>query len=109
MPTLNSKTVTTTRQLEQQNNGNISTSIEVNTTKYYRQFDIVDYIFAGVLVLIIIIGIVGFIKSIKSRKHYKCPVCGESFRSENMESQTCKVCGANLEETDDTNITDKTK
>ncbi|MCI1272947.1 MAG: hypothetical protein LKG27_00735 [Clostridiaceae bacterium] len=62
-----------------------------------------------VFVPVVICGIIGFIKSINSRKYYKCPVCGESFRSENMHPSECKVCGASLEETDDTNVTDKTK
>lgn len=62
-----------------------------------------------ILTLICIIGVFGFIKSICSRKYYKCPICKESFRTENMNAKTCKVCGAILEETCDTNITDKTK
>lgn len=62
-----------------------------------------------VLIIIAIIGIIGFCKSVMSRKYYKCPNCGESFRSENMESQICKVCGTNLGETNDPIVTDKTK
>lgn len=46
-------------------------------------------------------------KSVKSRKYYKCPQCAESFRTEHMESKRCKVCGAELEETNDTNVNDK--
>lgn len=46
-------------------------------------------------------------KSVKSRKYYKCPQCGESFRTEHMESKRCKVYGAELEETNDTNVNDK--
>ena len=45
--------------------------------------------------------------SLKSRKYYKCPNCGESFRSEYMESKCCKVCGSELIETDDKNVNDK--
>ena len=100
--------VTTTRQINQDNN-NVQTTVEVDTTTYTRKPDMADYICIGFVCCIIVLGIIGFIKSVRSRKNYKCPVCGESFRSENMESKTCKVCGANLEETDDTNITDKTK
>ncbi len=55
------------------------------------------------------LGIIGFIKSIASRKNYKCPVCGETFRAENMEAKICTVCGANLEEIRDNDTNDKTK
>lgn len=101
-----SHTVTTTRNVPQ----NTTTTVEYdNTVTYTRQIDIGDYIFFGALILVIAIGILGFIKSVMSRKYYRCPVCGESFRAENMDSKTCKVCGANLEETNDSNINDKTK
>lgn len=89
-----------------------NTAQHVYTTgafQYVRVFDTVDYVFAGIIILIVIIGIIGFIKSVRSRKYYKCPVCKESFRSENMHPETCKICGADLEETNDTNVTDKTK
>lgn len=113
MTTFNRKTVTTTRPVFSQNynnNSKKSTTVEVNSkTTYTRQPDISDYITTGLVIFIVIVGIIGFIKSVRSRKFYKCPSCGESFRSENMESMTCKVCGANLEETNDSNITDKTK
>ena len=101
-----SHTVTTTRNVPQ----NTTTTVEYdNTTTYTRQIDVGDYVFFGILILVIVIGIIGFIKSVMSRKYYRCPVCGESFRSENMDSKTCKVCGANLEETNDSNVNDKTK
>lgn len=101
-----SHTVTTTRNVPQ----NTTTTVEYdNTTTYTRQVDMGDYIFFGVLILVIVIGIIGFIKSVMSRKYYRCPVCGESFRAENMNSKTCKVCGADLEETNDTIVNDKTK
>lgn len=113
MTTFNSKTITTTRPAFSENNNNnakTGTTVEVNSkTTYTRQPDVYDYINIGLIILIVIVGIIGFIKSVGSRKFYKCPSCGESFRSENMESMTCKVCGANLEETYDSNITDKTK
>ncbi len=113
MTTFHRKTVTTTRPVFSQNynnNAKTSTTVEVNSkTTYTRQPDTSDFITTGLMTLIIIIGIIGFIKSVRSRKFYKCPSCGESFRSENMESMTCKVCGANLEETNDSNVTDKTK
>lgn len=108
MTTYNSNTVTTTRQVS----GDTSTSTTINvdsTTTYSRQMGMVEFMYLGVGLFIVIFAILGFIKSIRSRKYYKCPVCGESFRSENMNSETCKVCGANLERTDDGNITDKTK
>lgn len=108
MSTTHRNTVTTTRQIPLKNT-EMNSTIEVSTTTYTRKVDIGDYICIGVIVLIIVIGIIGFIKSVLSRKYYKCPTCGESFRSENMESKTCKVCGADLEETNDSNITDKTK
>jgi hypothetical protein len=109
MTKYNSESVTTTRQVPQNNGDNVVTVVEYNTTTYTRKADIVDYITWGFIGLVIIIGIIGFIKSVRSRKYYKCPQCGESFRSENMESKTCKVCGAELEETNDPIVTDKTK
>ena len=102
-------TVTTTRQLPQNGEDDVVTVVEYNTTTYTRKADIGDYVVWGFIGLIIIVGIIGFIKSVRSRKYYKCPQCGESFRSENMESKTCKVCGAELEETNDPIVTDKTK
>lgn len=57
--------------------------------------------------LIVVCALIAYDKSLKSRKYYKCPECGESFRSEHMESQCCKVCGARLIETSDTNVNDK--
>lgn len=46
-------------------------------------------------------------KSVASRRYYKCPQCGESFRSEHMEAKICKVCGADLEKTLDTDVNDR--
>lgn len=113
MSTYSSKTVRTTRPIFSQSENDhtdTSTTVEVNSrTTYTRQPDIYDFITLIVIILVVIVGIIGFIKSVSSRKFYKCPSCGESFRSENMESMTCKVCGANLEETNDSNVTDKTK
>lgn len=107
MTTYNRNTVTTTRKVPL---SETSTTVEINTkTTCTRGLDIADYITIGAMVFVIILGVIGFIKSVKSRKFYKCPVCGESFRSENMESMTCKVCGANLEESNDSIVTDKTK
>ncbi len=107
MPTINRTTITT--RPVSNNSQETVTTVEYDTVNYTRKMDMGDYIVLSFLALIIIVGIIGFIKSIRSRKYYKCPECGESFRSENMTSQTCKVCGARLEETDDPNITDKTK
>ena len=46
--------------------------------------------------------------SVKSRRYYICPNCGESFRSEHMNSKCCKVCGTKLEEKiDDDDVNDK--
>ena len=59
------------------------------------------------VVVFILCAIIAYNKSINSRKYYKCPECGESFRSEHMTSKSCKVCGAQLEETNDTNVNDK--
>lgn len=61
-----------------------------------------------VLILVIVIAaLIAYDKSVKSRKYYKCPQCGESFRTEHMDSKCCKVCGAELVETNDTNVNDK--
>lgn len=107
MSTYQSNIITT--KMEVKETQNVSSSIEVKTTTHTTTPNIINYMGLTFFILIVIIGIIGFIKSIHSRKYYKCPICGESFRSENMESKTCKVCGSNLEETFDKNITDKTK
>ena len=60
-----------------------------------------------ILLLFIWACVWAYQKSLKSRKYYNCPQCGESFRSEHMHSKHCKVCGAELEETNDTNVNDK--
>ncbi len=65
-------------------------------------------------ILLNILLLIGFVwaciwsykKSVKSRKFYICPQCGESFRSEHMESKCCKVCGAELEEKADKDVND---
>jgi len=59
------------------------------------------------IVVFVVCALIAYDKAIKSRKYYRCPECGESFRSEHMESQCCKVCGAKLVETYDTNVNDK--
>ena len=59
------------------------------------------------IVVIIVCALIAYDKSLKSRKYYKCPKCGESFRTEHMEAKCCKVCGAKLIETNDTNVNDK--
>ncbi len=71
--------------------------------------DLSDNAVLIILLLIIIVGIIGFFKSVASRRYYKCPVCGESFKIENMKPETCKVCGASLVESQNSNVTDKTK
>lgn len=60
-----------------------------------------------VFILLVVAFIWAYKKSVKSRKYYKCPQCGESFRSEHMDAQSCKVCGAQLAETNDKNVNDK--
>ncbi len=59
------------------------------------------------IIVLTITGIFAYRIAVKSRKYYKCPQCGESFCSEHMDSQFCKVCGAKLEQTYDTNVNDK--
>ncbi len=86
-----------------------TTTVQVNTIPDTKPCCPGLYIEIAILAIIVAVGIFGFIKSVRSRKYYKCPSCGESFRAENMESKTCKVCGAELEETDDPNINDTTK
>ena len=70
---------------------------------------IYDNIFLNILILILFIYfcVTTYKKSVKSRKYYRCHQCGESFRSEHMESKLCKVCGAELEEIKDENVNDK--
>lgn len=108
MSRIDRNTVTTTRQLPA--NSQTTTTVEIDsTTTYTRHADLADYISVTIVVFIIVIGIFGFIKSVASRKYYKCTQCGESFRSENMQPKTCKVCGADLEETNDKKVNDTTK
>ena len=108
--------VTTTRKVNidnqspaQNQDNQTMTTVEYKHVTYDRHLDWCDYLQLSLFAIIIIAGIIGFIKAIKSRKFYKCPVCGESFRAENMSPSNCKICGAELNETDDPNITDKTK
>lgn len=58
-------------------------------------------------VVMAITAVIAYCKSVASRKYYRCPECGESFRTEHMTAQCCKVCGAKLEETVDKNVNDK--
>ena len=60
-----------------------------------------------IIAVAVLCALIAYKKSLKSRKYYKCPECGESFKSEQMESQCCKVCGAQLVETNDINVNDK--
>lgn len=72
---------------------------------------IYDSIFLNIVIAIAIVWfcIWAYKKSVASRKYYRCPQCGESFRTEHMESKSCKVCGAQLEETTDKNVNDSAK
>ena len=69
---------------------------------------IYESLLLNIIILILFVWACIFVynKSLKSRKYYKCPKCGESFRSEHMKSKCCKVCGTELEETDDKNVND---
>lgn len=58
------------------------------------------------LILLIWFCIAAYRNSLKSRKYYICPNCGESFRSEHMNSKCCKVCGAELQEKNDSYTND---
>lgn len=72
-----------------------------------------EFIYNSVLMNILLIilfvwaCVLAYRKSVNSRKYYKCPQCGESFRSEHMESKCCKVCGAELGQTNNSNVNDK--
>ena len=65
-------------------------------------------IFLNILILVFVVCfcVTVYRNSIKSRKYYICPHCGESFRTEYMNSKCCKVCGASLEEKNDDNVND---
>ena len=69
---------------------------------------IYNNIFMNILILIFVIWacVTVYKNSLKSRKYYTCPHCGESFRTEHMQSKCCKVCGAPLEEKQDTEVND---
>lgn len=62
-------------------------------------------------IIFAILGTIGFFvyqNAVKTRKFYKCPNCKETFRTEHMDAQICKVCGTNLELLESENVTDKT-
>ena len=69
---------------------------------------IYDNILMNILLIILVIwfGIWAYNASLKSRKYYICPNCGESFRTEHMNSKCCKVCGTPLELKSDDNVND---
>ncbi len=112
MAKFNTTTVTRKININQANPApnqkNVQTSVEYETVSYYPD-NSADYFSIFLLIAIVVVGIICFIFAIRSRKYYKCPVCGESFRAEFMKAKRCKVCGAELDETDDKNVTDKTK
>lgn len=58
-------------------------------------------------IVMAITAIIAYCKSLASRKYYRCPKCGESFRTEQMTAECCKVCGSKLEEINDKNVNDK--
>lgn len=74
-----------------------------------------EFIFKNIFLNIILILAVIFLliwaynKSVESRRYYKCPQCGESFRTEHAQAECCKVCGAKLQETSDTDVSDSAK
>ena len=102
---VNSQDGTTTTAADQ---GQAQTTVEYQHVTYTRNLDAADFLCIALVIIVLIAGIIGFINALRSRKRYKCPVCGESFRVENMDANTCKVCGAKVEKTFDENITDKT-
>lgn len=53
-----------------------------------------------------LIALFFYLRARKSRKNYKCPECGESFRVEHMSVSRCKVCGTEVQLTDQ-DISDK--
>lgn len=58
-------------------------------------------------VLLAAIMIYLYNRSVESRKYYVCPNCGESFRTEQMKADSCKVCGCKLDLKNDENVNDK--
>lgn len=48
-----------------------------------------------------------YARAVRSRKYYKCPECGESFRVELMQATHCKVCGAVINLSNISEVTDK--
>ena len=55
---------------------------------------------------LILLALLFYFLARKSRKNYKCPECGESFRVEHMSASRCKVCGTEVEATED-DVSDK--
>lgn len=67
----------------------------------------------NVNVILIVIGILisirAYARAVRSRKIYKCSECGESFRVELMEASHCKVCGAPVNLSNISEVSDKSK
>ncbi len=76
---------------------------------YVKIFEFIfENIYMNILLTILFVWLCiwAYNKSVKSRKYYVCPNCGESFRSEHMDSKCCKVCGTELRLKTDTNVND---
>lgn len=64
--------------------------------------------YGTIFAIIFIIAYYFYAKAVASRKFYKCPVCGESFRVEQMSATNCKVCGAPIKLSENNDVSDKT-
>jgi len=56
---------------------------------------------------IFLFGLLFYYLARKSRKVYKCPECGESFKVELMDATRCKVCGTEVDLSNESDISDK--
>ena len=68
----------------------------------------INMIYLLIFLLIVVLAVYYYRKSLKSRKYYQCPNCKESYRTEHMTSTTCKVCGSEVVDVNDENVSDKT-
>lgn len=80
--------------------------ITVMLMKFLMDYTMVLYLL--IVVLIVALAFYFYKRSIKSRKYFMCPNCKEVYRTEHMTSTTCKVCGSEVVEVNNKDVTDKT-
>lgn len=56
-----------------------------------------------ILIVTVVYGLI-YLNSLRSRKYYRCLQCKEEFRTEQMHSHCCHICGGKLEEITGDNV-----